>query len=67
MAMNVNEVRAAVREYVVGNMEDFLKENDISLFYGHTLVIHKLKYRGTIALIGKSAAWPVYVDRLMCA
>lgn len=27
MAMNVNEVRAAVREHVVGKMEDFLMAN----------------------------------------
>ena len=27
MAMNTNEVRAAVREFVVGQMEDFLNEN----------------------------------------
>ena len=27
MAMNVNEVRATVRDYTVGRMEDFLKDN----------------------------------------
>jgi hypothetical protein len=32
MAMNVNEVRASVREYVVDRMEDFLKENDAIQF-----------------------------------
>lgn len=32
MAMNTNEVRAAVREFVVGQMEDFLKENSAIQF-----------------------------------
>lgn len=32
MAMNVNEVRAAVREHVVGKMEDFLAANDAIQF-----------------------------------
>lgn len=32
MAMNVNEVRAAVREYVVDKMEDFLAANDAIQF-----------------------------------
>jgi len=32
MAMNTNEVRAAVREFVVGQMEDFLNENNAIQF-----------------------------------
>lgn len=32
MAMNVNEVRAAVREFVVSTMEDFLKESNAIQF-----------------------------------
>lgn len=32
MAMNVNEVRAAVRDYTVGKMEDFLKANNAIQF-----------------------------------
>lgn len=32
MAMNVNEVRASVREYVVATMEDFLKESNAIQF-----------------------------------
>lgn len=32
MAMNVNEVRAAVREYVIGKMDSFLDENDAIQF-----------------------------------
>ena len=32
MAMNTNEVRAAVREFVVGQMEDFLNENSAIQF-----------------------------------
>ena len=32
MAMNVNEVRAAAREFVVGKMENFLKENNAIQF-----------------------------------
>ena len=32
MAMNVNEIRAAVREYIVSTMEDFLKESNAIQF-----------------------------------
>lgn len=32
MAMNTNEIRAAVREFVIGQMEGFLKENNAIQF-----------------------------------
>ena len=39
MAMNTNEVRAAVREYVMGQMEDFLHESGAIQFEDATWAI----------------------------